>query len=74
VYTKGFSVKITPSYIVDEENRRVAVQLDIETFDRIEETLENYGLYQLMELEEADDNAMDLSDARSYYNSLNKAS
>lgn len=67
-------MKITPSYIVDEDNRRVAVQLDIETFDRIEETLENYGLYQLMELEEADDNAMDLSDARRYYNSLNKAS
>lgn len=66
-------MKITPSYIVDEENRRVAVQLDIETFDRIEETLENYGLYQLMELEEAEDNTMDLSDARRYYNSLNKA-
>ncbi len=34
-------------YVVDEQNQRVAVQIDIETFNRIEETLENYALTTL---------------------------
>ena len=32
----------------DEKNRRVAVQIPIEVFKRLEEILENYGLAQLM--------------------------
>jgi len=35
------------TYVVDEQNRRIAVQIDIETFERIEEALENYGLTQV---------------------------
>ena len=36
-------------YIVDEQNHKVAVQLDIKTFEKIEEMLENYVLVNLME-------------------------
>ena len=36
--------ELKKAYIVDEDNRRVAVQIDIETFNRIEEILEDYAL------------------------------
>lgn len=35
-------MEIKRKYIIDERNRAVAVQLDIKTFEKIEETLENY--------------------------------
>lgn len=41
-------MEIKPQYIVDEQNKRIAVQLDIKTFDRIEEILEDKVLYQIM--------------------------
>jgi hypothetical protein len=65
-------MEIERKYIVDEFNRKVAVQLDIETFTKIEETLENYGLVQLMQAEERDDELLDLEQARSYYQTLGK--
>ena len=52
-------MEIKRQYIIDERNRKVAVQLDIETFERIEEALENYGLIQLMQ-EESDDELLEL--------------
>lgn len=64
--------KIKRTYIIDEENRKLAVQLDIETFNKIEELLENHGLVQLME-EADDDQALELDDAMAYYQSLEKA-
>ena len=39
---------IKPQHIVDEQNKRIAVQLDIKTFDRIEEILQDKILYQIM--------------------------
>ena len=39
-------VNIERRYIVDENNRKIAVQLDIETFEKIETILENQALYQ----------------------------
>jgi hypothetical protein len=68
----GEVMEIERKYIVDEFNRKVAVQLDIETFTKIEETLENYGLVQLMQAEERDDELLDLEQARSYYQTLGK--
>jgi len=56
-------------YIVDEDNRKVAVQLDIETFEKIENILENYALYQLMQASDNDDE-LGLEDALSQYQSL----
>ncbi len=51
-------------YVVDEQNHRVAVQIDIETFNRIEETLENFALAKLMK-ENADDDALSPNEAHS---------
>ena len=63
-------MQIKRQYIVDESNCKVAVQLDIETFVKIEETLENYGLIKLMEAEESDDEVFNLEEAKSYYRTL----
>ena len=66
---------INPSYIVDNENRKVAVQLDIDTYNQITQTLENFALYKLME-EDKGNEILSLKDAKEYYKSLkqNKAS
>lgn len=66
-------MQIKRQYIVDESNCKVAVQLDIETFVKIEETLENYGLIRLMEEEEPDDEIFNLEQAQSYYRTLGTA-
>ena len=60
------------AYIVDDENRKIAVQLDIETFNKIEEILENYALAQLIE-EHGEEEALELDEALAYYQSLEKA-
>ncbi len=63
---------IERKYIIDESNHKVAVQVDIETFTKIEETLENYGLIQFMQAQEPDDELLDLEQARKYYRMLEK--
>ena len=63
---------IKRQYIVDEANRKVAVQLDIETFTKIEEALEDYGLIRFMAEGDTDtdeDETLDLDQAQSYYRS-----
>ena len=45
---------IQKQYIVDEEDCKVAVQIDIATFEKIEEILENYAFVQLMEEHEGE--------------------
>jgi len=62
---------IEKKYIVDEKNRKVAVQLDIETFEKIEEVLENYALVQLIK-ENEDDERLSLKEAKAYYKKLDK--
>lgn len=57
--------ELKKSYIVDEQSRRVAVQLDIETFNKIEEVLENFALARLME-ENGDDDVLELNEALAY--------
>ena len=64
--------EIKRTYIIDEENRKLAVQLDIDTFNKIEELLENYALVQLME-EPTDNEALELDEAKAYYQTLEKA-
>lgn len=52
-------------YIVDENNCKITVQMDIKTFEKIEEVLENYALYHLM-IEDNDDQVLTLEDAKLY--------
>ena len=63
---------IDRQYIVDEQNRRIAVQIPIETFEKIEEILENYALVQLMEENDGEE-ILSAQDAKSYYDQLEKA-
>jgi hypothetical protein len=60
-------LEIVKRYIVDERNNRLAVEIDIDTFHKIEEVLENYGLYHLMK-ETEDSESLNLSEAIDYYN------
>lgn len=62
---------IKKKYIVDEQNRRIAVQIDVETFEQIEEVLENHALFHLMQ-EDNQEEALDLIDARTFYEALPK--
>lgn len=63
---------IRKQYIVDENNRKVAVQIDYDTFRKIEDALENHLLVHLME-ENRDDETLNSEQAKSYYQSLEKA-
>ncbi len=64
--------EIDKQYIVDEQNRRIAVQIPIETFEKMEEILENYALVQLMD-EDDSERTLDVKNAKSYYAQLEKA-
>lgn len=57
---------IARKYIVDENNRRTAVLLDIETFEEMEELIENAALFSRMKETESDE-VFDLEEARSVY-------
>lgn len=62
---------IPKTYIVDENNTKVAVQLDISTFEKIEEILENFGLVQLMN-EVNNEEKLSIAEAKVYYQTLDK--
>ena len=65
-------MNIKRQYIIDESNHKVAVQIDIETFEKIEEALENYALFSLMnETNDGDD--PNLAEAKTIYAELEKA-
>lgn len=64
-------MELKRQYVTDEHNQRVAVMLDIETFERLERILEDYGLAKLM-AENADE-TLGLEAARAYYDALEKA-
>jgi len=63
---------IDRQYIVDERNRGIAVQIPIETFEKLEEILENYALVQLMKENEGEE-IFNAQDAKSYYDQLERA-
>lgn len=65
--------EVKKRYVTDEQNQRVAVQLDIETFERLEAIVEDYGLAKLMEESDEGDETLGLSEAKAYYASLEKA-
>ena len=62
---------IKKQYIVDENNNKVAVQLDLKTFEKIEDIMENYALFKLMN-EAGDEELLDLESAKEYYSKLDK--
>jgi hypothetical protein len=64
-------MELKRQYIVDEANQKVAVQLDIATFEKIENVLENYALVQF--IKDDDSEVMSTEDAKKYYETLAKA-
>ena len=62
---------INKRYIVDEKNRKIAVQIPIEAFEKIEEILENYALVQLIKENEGEE-TLSLNEGEAYYNQLKK--
>jgi PHD/YefM family antitoxin component YafN of YafNO toxin-antitoxin module len=65
-------MQIRKKYVVNEHNEPVAVLLDLGTFQRIEQLLEDYSLGQSMKAVE-DEPGLDLQAARKRYARLKKA-
>jgi len=55
-------------YITDAKNQKQAVIVDLETFDRMEAIIEDYGLAKFME-EAEDDEILSVHDAKKHYES-----
>lgn len=62
---------IKKEYIVTDDNKKKAVLIDIDTFNKMEEIIENYGLAKYM-AEVNDEDNLSLSDAKQYYSTLKK--
>ena len=62
-------LKIDKKYIIDKDNNPVAVQVDIDTFRKIEQVLEDYGLAEIMEQNESHDE-LSIEEAKEFYRKL----
>ena len=62
---------IKREYVVTDDNKKKAVLIDIDTFNKMEEIIENYGLVKYME-EVKDEEDLSLNDAKEYYSTLKK--
>jgi hypothetical protein len=63
---------IKKRYLVDEKNKKIGVQLNIRTFEKMEEVIENYALYKLMN-ENKNEKRLNVREAKKYYKRLDKA-
>lgn len=59
-------LNINKSYIRDKNKRPIAVQIDIQTFEKIEQLLEDYALGKLIEENDPLEN-LSLNEAKSFY-------
>ncbi|WP_320113095.1 hypothetical protein [Draconibacterium orientale] len=64
-------LNINKSYVTDKNKRLIAVQIDIKTFEKIEQVLEDHALGKLIEENIASEN-LTLNDAKAYYKNLRK--
>ncbi|MBI9070755.1 MAG: hypothetical protein JEY94_04115 [Melioribacteraceae bacterium] len=60
---------IKKKYIKDKNDKNIAVQLDIDTYKKIEETLENFALFKLIE-QNKEDEIFTIAEAKTYYAKL----
>ncbi len=58
-------------YIINKKNKPIAVQLDIKTFHRIEEVLDDYALAQYMGQTDKDEK-LNLEEAKTFYKKIKK--
>ena len=59
-------------YILDEQNRKVAVQINIDVFEKIENILEDHGLFKLIQADNEKE-YLGLNEAKEFYKGLDKA-
>lgn len=64
-------LKIRKEYVVTPDNKKKAVLIDIDTFEKMEELLENYGLGKFMEDVESEQ-VLSIREAKKYYGKLEK--
>jgi hypothetical protein len=64
-------LNIKKTYVTDEKKRLVAVQIDIETYEKIEQVLEDYALVQLID-ENNPDEYLSLNEAKEYYDKIRR--
>ncbi len=64
-------LNIKKEYVVADDNQKRAVLIDIETFEKIEEILEEFGLAKYMEKIE-EESTLSLEEAKRYYQALEK--
>jgi hypothetical protein len=62
---------IKKEYVVTAYNKKRAVLIDIDTFAKLEEIVESYGLGKYMEQVENEE-SLSLDEAKSYYAALGK--
>jgi PHD/YefM family antitoxin component YafN of YafNO toxin-antitoxin module len=62
-------LRIKKEYVITDDNQKKAVLIDVETFKKIEEILEDYGLGKYME-EIEDEETLSIKDAKEYYGTL----
>jgi len=65
-------LEIKKKYIVNENDKKIAVQLDIPTFNMIEDLLENYVLVKLIGKNKKRER-LTINQAIKYYSRLKKA-
>lgn len=65
-------VTISKKYIVNELNQKVAVQLDIKMFEKIERLLEDYVIGNKIKENDSSERLI-VSEAKSYYKRLKKS-
>jgi glycerophosphoryl diester phosphodiesterase len=70
-FTKKNMLDIKRTYLTDENRRPIAVQIDIKTFEKIEQLLEDYALGKLIEENNPEEN-LSLNEAQEYYQQLKK--
>jgi hypothetical protein len=62
-------LKINKTYVTDSKKQPIAVQIDIQTFDKIEQILEDYALGKLIEENDPED-ILKLNEAEEWYGKL----
>jgi hypothetical protein len=62
-------LELHKSYVIDDNQRPIAVQIPIAEFEKIEEILEDYGLAKLME-EVEEEKPLSKYEALKYYQSI----
>ena len=66
---EDYVMEIHKTFVLDEDQRPIAVQIPIEEFERLEEVIENYGLAKMIDAV-LDDEQLSVQEAKTLYRSM----